>query len=426
MRRLDEFPIDPEIAAQLDAIDATLAGDPVDPQHAELAELALLLAADRPAVDPEFAETMDRRVRTRFAGAAKGASDGSAAPGLARRMWAWWPQVGGLAAGVAAIALVVVVIGSGGGVGSSSSSSSSSAASASRQSVAGYGAATTASSGSAARSQSSADGSAPGSVNHGSAAPAPQNGKALGLPAAPIARALAPPSNGRKIIQSAELALTTVPTRVDTVAQEVFDVIGREHGIVRRSAVTATGGTDGNAQFQLSVPSPALPDTMAALSRLQYAHVASRTDTTQDINDSYVATVRALADARALRTALLKQLGTAVTQQQIDSLGARIRDAEASISSDESTLRSFNRQVNFSQISLTISAVPAPVQAHKTSGTFTLGKAAHDAGRVLTVGAGVALIALAVLVPLGLVAALAWWVGSLVRRRRREHALDLA
>ena len=55
MRRLDEHPIDPQIAASLDAIDATLAGDPVDPQYAELAEVALLLAADRPEVDPAFA-----------------------------------------------------------------------------------------------------------------------------------------------------------------------------------------------------------------------------------------------------------------------------------------------------------------------------------------------------------------------------------
>jgi hypothetical protein len=45
---------------------------------------------------------------------------------------------------------------------------------------------------------------------------------------------------------------------------------------------------------------------------------------------------------------------------------------------------------------------------------------------VLTVGAGVALIVLAVLVPVGLVAALAWWIGALVRRRRREQALDMA
>ena len=56
MRRLDDYPIDPEMAAQLDAIDATLAGDPVDPEHAELAELALLLAAARPEIDPEFSQ----------------------------------------------------------------------------------------------------------------------------------------------------------------------------------------------------------------------------------------------------------------------------------------------------------------------------------------------------------------------------------
>ncbi|MBV8946498.1 MAG: hypothetical protein JOZ95_13825, partial [Solirubrobacterales bacterium] len=49
-----------------------------------------------------------------------------------------------------------------------------------------------------------------------------------------------------------------------------------------------------------------------------------------------------------------------------------------------------------------------------------------DAGRVLTVAAGVVLIALAVLSPLALLAALAWWVGSTVRRRRREQALDAA
>jgi hypothetical protein len=44
---------------------------------------------------------------------------------------------------------------------------------------------------------------------------------------------------------------------------------------------------------------------------------------------------------------------------------------------------------------------------------------------VLTVAAGVALIGLAALVPVALVGALAWWIASSVRRRRREQALDL-
>jgi hypothetical protein len=60
------------------------------------------------------------------------------------------------------------------------------------------------------------------------------------------------------------------------------------------------------------------------------------------------------------------------------------------------------------------------------SGGFGVGQAAHDAGRVLTVAAGVALIALAALTPIALVVALFWWTGTAVRRRRREQALDSA
>ena len=69
MPRLDDYPFDPEVAAALDAIDATLAGDPVDPKHAELAELALLLVGERPEIDDEFARRLDRRVAARFASA---------------------------------------------------------------------------------------------------------------------------------------------------------------------------------------------------------------------------------------------------------------------------------------------------------------------------------------------------------------------
>jgi hypothetical protein len=195
---------------------------------------------------------------------------------------------------------------------------------------------------------------------------------------------------------------------------------------VRNSEVTA-GGPGSYSEFQLSVPSGSLSQAMAALSTLPYAHVASRTDTTQDVNDQYQADVRALADARALRTSLLKQLAGATTQAQIDSLTARIHDAEASISSDEATLRGLNHQINYSQVTVTVStgSVPIPV-ASGSGGGFTLGNAVHDAGRVLTVAAGVALIGLAALVPIALLAALGWWIFWVLRRRRREHALDLA
>jgi hypothetical protein len=438
MRSLDDTPIDPEIAAELDAIDATLAGEPVDPCHAELAELALLLAAQRPAIDPDFAAAMDARVARRFGSDARGGS-GAASPGLARRIWSW-PSAAALAAGLAAV-MLVVVIGSGGGGPPASVSVASSATTAA--SAVGAPSAAKAPSGPAVTRSTSAASSSSAAPASSSAAPASSSAAApssaaassspaaTSSPAAPSSssggpvQAPAPVDNGRRTIQSAQLALNTPPNRVDDVAQEVFDVIGRESGIVRRSVVTATGGSDGYAEFELSVPSSSLQATMAALSRVPYANVASRTDTTQDVNDQYVSVQHQLADARALRTALLKQLATATTQQQIDSLNAQIHGAEASIASNLATLRGLGRQIAYSQISVTINAVPV-VAIHHGGGSFTLGAAAHDAGRVLTVGAGVALIALAVLVPIGLLTAFVWWVGTVLRRRRREHALDVA
>jgi hypothetical protein len=199
-------------------------------------------------------------------------------------------------------------------------------------------------------------------------------------------------------------------------------VVATNNGIVQSSSVTATGNPDGNAQFQLSIPSGNLAQALGALSSLRGANVVSRTDATQDITGQVGGAGQRLAEARALRSSLLKQLAAATTSTQVQSLQAQIRDADASIASDLATLRRLQHQVAYSQVEVGIQAV-APVPVHSSS--FTIGKAAHDAGRVLVVVAGAALIALAVLIPLALVAALLIWAGLALRRRRREHALDL-
>jgi Domain of unknown function (DUF4349) len=451
-------PIDSHVAEAIDAIDATLAGEPVDGRHADLAEVALLLSGDRPQAPEAFARSMDERVARRFvvpsplgapgtagpgAAAQETARPGTAGPGAAaqetarlgtagpgaaaqetarlgtagpgaagsggrrRRSARAWPAMGGLATGVALLVAIVLVTSGGNGPSSASPSSASpSSAPAMRAAAVPHAA--------AANGQKAAA----GSVAASSPPPAPaQTSRSSTGPA------LQPPTTGRKIVQSAQLNLTAAPNRIDTVAQELYDVIGDVGGIVNSSTVTQ-GGPAGYASFQLSVPSATLPQTMTRLSQLGYATVVSRTDDSQDITGQFDAATRALADARALRTSLLKQLAGATTTAQIDSLEAQIHDAEASISSDEATLARLNNQVDFSQINVTINASVAPVPVTHGDG-FTLGTAAHDAGRVLTVVAGVALIALAALTPVALLVALASWIGATLRRRRREQALDL-
>ncbi|HEX4280576.1 MAG TPA: DUF4349 domain-containing protein [Solirubrobacteraceae bacterium] len=406
MPQLDHDPIDPEVAATLDAIDATLAGEPVDARYADIAEIALLLAADRPEVPPAFAQSLDQKLERRFA-----RLDTSEKRPKRRRSWSgFWGAAGALGAGVAAIVAIVLVTGGGGGAPSESSSSAASSAASS-------------SAGSSATGSRAAAAPAPRTEKHTAAS---TNGGVFAptqTSASNAAQPLQPPTTGRKVVQGAQLNLGASPSRIDDVAQEIYNVIGQANGIVENSSVTQ-GGAAGYANFQLSVPSGSLGQTMTQLSSLTYAQVISRTDSTQDITDQYGAATRALADARALRTSLLKQLAAATTTEEIDSLKAQINDAEASISSDQATLNRLNHQVNYSEVYVTVQARTTPAPASHGGGGFTVGKAAHDAGRVLTVAAGVALIALAAITPVALVVALLWWVGSALKRRRREHALD--
>jgi hypothetical protein len=242
---------------------------------------------------------------------------------------------------------------------------------------------------------------------------------------APSAKAPAPATPGRQIVQSAQLALSARANHVDDVAQQVFNVVAAENGVVENSNVTSTSAY-GNAQFSLSVPSANLSKTLDALSQLSGANVVSRSDATQDITGQVGAGGRRLAEARALRTSLLRQLAAATTAAAVSSLKTQIRDADASISSDLSSIRSLQHKVARSQISVTINSVAMPLHPVTGSGgAFTLSRAVHDAGRVLVVAAGIAVVALAVLVPLGLVVALGLWLAAALRRRRREQVLDL-
>src|SRR5438874_13811737 len=118
MRRPEDFPLDPEIVPTLEAIDDTLAGDAVDPAHAELAELALLVAADRPVIEEGFARLLDQQVQERAAPVVRSARAGGAhrkqpAPRRHRVKWWVWAPASAVVASLAAA--VVIVVGEGGG-----------------------------------------------------------------------------------------------------------------------------------------------------------------------------------------------------------------------------------------------------------------------------------------------------------------------
>ena len=59
------------LTRELAALDDALAGRPVDPDLADLAELAVLVRDERPVPDPAFANSLDERARRGFPRARK-------------------------------------------------------------------------------------------------------------------------------------------------------------------------------------------------------------------------------------------------------------------------------------------------------------------------------------------------------------------
>ena len=88
------------LTRELAALDDALAGRPVDPDLADLAELAVALRDERLAPDPAFTRTLDSRVERGFPRAAK----------ARKRLGIKWPRVTLPALGVAASVLLVVGI----------------------------------------------------------------------------------------------------------------------------------------------------------------------------------------------------------------------------------------------------------------------------------------------------------------------------
>ena len=359
-------------ALELEAVDAALAGRYVAPEHAELAELALLLRDDRPEPTAAWTGRLDRRVAAGF----------PARPRKPRFRW-----LHAQAAPVVAVLLLVAIpialaATLGGGSGDNGSVSSGGGG-------------------------MSAGSSSAGTTER---VPAPR-------PEAQPAAGTADARRQRSVQRSAEITLAAPRREIDAVATRIGDVAANLGGYVARSSVTSTDG----GSLQLRVPSFRLDTAIQRLSKLGKVRQLSRN--TEDITAQVVSARDRLSEARAERKGLLIQLAKATTINLTDSIKARLEIVARQIASARNALHRVTNRANYADVAVTLVAARGAAGA---GGTWTPADAFHDALRVLEVIAGVAVIAAAVTLPL----LVAWLLGWLARRgltrRRRERALDMA
>jgi hypothetical protein len=158
------------------------------------------------------------------------------------------------------------------------------------------------------------------------------------------------------------------------------------------------------------------------MSDLPHAHVTSRTEGTVDITRRFNSAKAQVEDLETQRTNLLKQLADAFTIEEHDSLQERLTIVENQLADAKDKLGHVQQRIHLVPVNVEIRGQQG-VDAGG-GGSWSIGDAFHDAGRVLTVIAGILLISAAVLAPLGLVGGLAWITARAVVRRRREDALE--
>ncbi|MEK6327629.1 MAG: DUF4349 domain-containing protein [Actinomycetota bacterium] len=428
-----EMPLDPQVERELEAIDRAIAGEPVDPDLEVLAELARALREERVGTEPGFAAELDQRVADGFPRAGRLA--GSHRLVELRQKLAGVPPRRILArAGAAATVLVVagVAISQSGEIGGGGDGGTFSAQPAPDQPTV----VTPNQPNAAAEADGDATGLSPGrdaldgrrtarDLHYsgserlqgliGPGAVSNFNGSAADVPPAQ-----------RKVARRVDLALSTSPERFRTAADGVLDVVRDHRGYVLRSNVSG-GDPDaprsqlGHASFELRIPAAQLSAALGDLSDL--GHVVSRTDGRVDITSRFVSAQKRIAALEETRQNLLRQLAEAVTLTEQESIKRRLAIVEAQLSAAEDDLGAAQQRVQLVPVSVSIDADRALADGDDAGG-WSLGDAVGDAGKVLSVTAGVLLVSAAVLGPLAILAALIWLGAQAVARLRRERALD--
>ncbi|MGB3099548.1 MAG: DUF4349 domain-containing protein [Solirubrobacterales bacterium] len=378
--------LDPEIERQLGAVDRALAGEPVDPDLADLATLTADLRAERAAPPEQWSQEMDAKA---------GAGFGSSRLRSLRRLLPEQPRR--MLLPVGAVATLLVVVGAGisslrdGGIDQKLEPIPA---------VEG-------------QLDSSSGSSAGGLFDRQGGAAASEDAVAPPLPGADRT---APGKSKRQQDRSAFLALKTTTNEVREVSDEAIQITESVGGVVLSSNLSEQGKR-AQANLELSIPTRELDATLDRLTDL--ATVKSLNEASVDITRPFVSAEDQLRDARAEREKLLEALGNASTDAEVEAIRGQLKDARRKISKAEATFDNIARRARTSKVSMTIEGSP-----EKSDGSWSLGEAADDALSALKVVAGVLLISAAILAPVILLVAAITAIALAVRRRRRERALD--
>jgi Domain of unknown function (DUF4349) len=201
------------------------------------------------------------------------------------------------------------------------------------------------------------------------------------------------------------------------VADQITSVTNRHGGFVLSSSVST--GESAGGDFDLRIPAARLRPALRDLAAL--ADVRTQSQTGRDVTREHVTAKDRLRAARAERRSLLRRLEVATTDEEAEAIRRRLDLVAGEINGLRAQLRDLRLRTDYSVVTVTLLAKDSDGGGGAGGGSFD--DALGDAGDLLVTVAGWLVRALAVALPLAVLALAGWGVGRVLRRRQRESAL---
>jgi hypothetical protein len=219
-------------------------------------------------------------------------------------------------------------------------------------------------------------------------------------------------AEGRHVERSVELTISTPGDKLQEAADGVGTVAESHRGFVLTSHVNTGDQGHSGGTFTLRVPQRELQSTVADISKL--GHLRGRSESGQDMtapyNDVQDKLGNALLERRTLKLKLRHAKGA-----KADAIRVQLATLSAAIDSLNGRMRELKQRTVYSTINVTLQ--------EEQGASGGVGAAWDDAQRTLEGMLTFTLRALAVILPLALLAALAALGTRSLRRRRREAPL---
>jgi hypothetical protein len=238
-------------------------------------------------------------------------------------------------------------------------------------------------------------------------------------PAPPQARrdALAPGAPVRRVERSAQLTLASAPDDFDRLADSIFRTADRRGGFVLRSSFSQGDEGTSSGFFELRVPTNELERTLGELSRI--ATVRSRSESGNDVTAPFLSLRDRLRTGQAERKSLLRRLEVAPTDTAAGAIRRRLEIVGRRITSLGGQLRAARERTEFATVTVEL----VDEDAGPAAAPGETDEAVDDAVGTLEDVLNFLIRALAILLPLLVVAGLVWLGAARARRRARERAL---